>query len=196
MGHFVFFPFLRSAQRLGACGCRGLTALPVSPPRRRIYGAGHRQRGPASPACRCGRIGEKVHLLKVVLSGLFGADTHQPHGALRPHLAHQLDCHMVEAVRGVRRVGQRRLVARAAEGVVHQLYRDDTGRLAVGAQTPPDGIAEVPASWRRRPRGGPGPWASLRCCRSCCRGCAAWSRGRPRGHWRSSTAYRRGCRTA
>ena len=49
---------------------------------------------------------------------------------------------MVEAVRGVRRVGQRRLVTRAAEGVVHQLYRDDTGRLAVGAQTPPDGITE------------------------------------------------------
>ena len=62
-----------------------------------------------------GGIGEKVHLLKVVLAGLFGADTHQPHGALRPHLAHQLDCHMVEAVRGVRRVGQRRLVTRAAE---------------------------------------------------------------------------------
>lgn len=102
-----------------------------------------------------GGIGEKVHLLKVVLAGLFGADPHQPHGALRPHLAHQLDCHMVEAVRGVRRVGQRRLVARAAEGVVHQLYRDDTGRLAVGAQTPPTEsqsasiVASASSGWAR-----------------------------------------------
>ena len=52
---FCLFPVpsRRSAPR--ACGCRGLTGLPGSPPRRRICGAGRRRRGPASPACRCGR---------------------------------------------------------------------------------------------------------------------------------------------
>ena len=56
-------------------------------------------------------IGKKVHLLKVILAGLFGADAHQPHRAGRPHLAHQLDRHTVEPVGGVGRIGQRGLVA-------------------------------------------------------------------------------------
>ena len=106
-----------------------------------------------------GWIGEKIQLLKIVGAGLFGAHPNKAHWAVGPHLAHQLPRGMVNHIGRVGGAVQRYLVAAAAEGVIHQLYRDDPCGLAVHPQPPGNGFTQ-------RQHGGIGLHGALQVLRS------------------------------
>ena len=106
-----------------------------------------------------GWIGEKIQLLKIVGAGLFGAHPNKAHWAVGPHLAHQLPRGMVDHIGGVGGTVQRYLVAAAAEGVIHQLHRDDPCGLAVHPQPPGNGFTQ-------RQHGGIGLHGALQVLRS------------------------------
>ena len=106
-----------------------------------------------------GWIGEKIQLLKIVGAGLFGAHPNKAHWAVGPHLAHQLPRGMVNHIGRVGGAVQRYLVAAAAEGVIHQLHRDDPCGLAVHPQPPGNGFTQ-------RQHGGIGLHGALQVLRS------------------------------
>lgn len=99
-------------------------------------------KNPAAQNCRCRS---------------FGAHPNKAHWAVGPHLAHQLPRGVVNHIGRVGGAVQRYLVAAAAEGVIHQLHRDDPCGLAVHPQPPGNGFTQ-------RQHGGIGLHGRFRSC--------------------------------